>query len=207
MISPSQPTISNNKKNFSASLIALALILMFSVYFIENPFKKQQYYGHEIGLALPSFQLKNLQQEPVLLEDFQGKYVYLMFGYLNCTDTCHSQALVLDNLSNQILENDVHYVYISMDPERDDSEKLKYYFKSKSQKITILSGDNMQQIQKIANQFNAPFNIKPTSTSYEISHPGYLFLINPEGLLSLIYSAKLLDTDKLYEDLLKQKLS
>lgn len=205
MISATQLPISNNKNLISASLILAALILPFSIHYIDNPFKNHQYYGHEIGVPAPAFHLKNLENESVLLKDFHGKYVYLMFGYLNCTDTCHSQALILDNLSNQIPDTDVHYVYISMDPDRDDSEKLKYYFKEKNTTISILSGENIQQIQKIANQFNVPFSIKPTETSYEISHPGYLFMINTEGQLSLVYTTKMLDTDRLYKDLLLHK--
>lgn len=202
-----QTSGSFKNRTLSASLITLALLLFFSIYIIDIPFKSRHYYGQAIDIPAPGFHLKNLQDESVLLEDFQGKYIYLMFGYLNCTDTCHSQALVLDHLSRQIREKDVHYIYISMDPDHDDTAKLKYYFKSKHQKLSILSGESIQQIQKIANQFNAPFSIKPSGTAYEISHPGYLYLISPEGRLSLIYSAKFLDTDQLYQDLLTHKLS
>ena len=195
----------NNKTSLiiAIGIMLMAMLLLFSLHLIRSPFKSFDYYGRVIDIASPEFSLMDLDDREVQLKDFQGKYIYLMFGYLNCTKTCHSQALVLDYLSNEVPDNDVHFVYISMDPHRDDVSKLKFYFKEKSHRLTILRGNNIRQLQAVANEFKVPFSIKPfvTDGEYEISHPGYIFMINPGGRLSMVYSGNLIDPERLYKDL------
>lgn len=203
-----------NKQNSRArSLLAIAMIIMavlllFAVNFIQNPFSEIEYYGRVIDIPAPDFQLRDLEGQDVQMRDFQGQYVFLMFGYLNCTSTCHSQALVLNHLSDEVTDKDVHFVYISMDPQRDDAKKLQAYFKLKNyDRLTILRGGSIKKMQSVANAFKAPFSIKQSVTGevYEISHPGYVFLINPGGRLSMVYSGNWIDTDRLIEDLAKYK--
>jgi protein SCO1/2 len=202
------------KKVIATGLVVSSLLLLMLVNFIRNPFNQHHYYGYEIDspVSAPTFSLVDLNNKPVELKDYRGKYVYLMFGYLNCTKVCHSQALVLDRLSKEIKAEDVHFVYISMDPERDSIDKLKNYFQIKNHRLSILSGSSTKQLQAIANKFNAPFSITSTSidkvgagAKYEISHPGYIFLINPEGYLSMIYTGRSLDSAKIYQDLIQYK--
>ena len=195
----------NNKLRMiiAIGIMLMAVLLLLSLTFIRNPFNSYNYYGRVIDMPAPEFNLKDLDGQEVQLNNFQGKYIYLMFGYLNCNKTCHSQALVLDYLSNGISDNDVHFVYISMDPQRDDVSKLKFYFREKSHRLTILRGNNIRQLQAVANEFKVPFIIKPsvTDSEYEISHPGYIFMINPDGRLSMVYSGNLIDPERLYQDL------
>lgn len=188
-------------------LLILSVFLLFSLSFIKNPFSDHSYYGRKVDFSAPSFVLKNLEGEVVRLSDFQGKFSYLMFGYLNCTKVCHSQALVLDQLSNEVVADDVHFIYISMDPERDDVSKLKAYFKSKSDRLTILIGETVNEIQSIASAFKAPFSVsgKGVDSAYGINHPGYVFLIGPDGRLGIVYSASLIEVDWLSKDLLYYK--
>lgn len=185
----------------------MALLLLFSLNFIHNSFASFNYYGRVIDVPAPEFSLKDLDGHDIQLKDFQGKYIYLMFGYLNCTKTCHSQALVMDYLSNEVTDDDVHFIYVSMDPLRDDISKLKLYFKSKSHRLTILKGNNIRQMQAVANAFKAPFSIQLSvkGNEYEINHPGYIFLINPGGRLSMVYSGSVIDPDRLYKDLSNYK--
>ena len=84
-----------------------------------------------------------------------------------------------------------------------DAEKLKAYFASRSQRLTVLHGKNMKQIQTIANQFNAPFSMSPSSSGqeYDISHPGYIYLISPVGRLSMVYSGKFIEVERMNRDL------
>jgi len=192
----------------TALLLISAATLLYSISFYSNPFNQHQFYGREINTPAPQFKLVNLNGKNIDNRMFKGRYTYLMFGYLNCTKTCHTQALVLDALSKQLAhDNMVQYAYISMDPKRDDSKRLQYYFKNKTQSLSILKGNNIKEIQAIANQFNAPYSIqKETDINYEIKHPAYLYLINPEGNLSLIYTGSVIDTHAIKKDLNIYKL-
>jgi len=197
-----------NQYVITIMLLVSIATLLFSISIYSNPFSQRQFYGHEINTPAPQFNLVDLNGKDIDSDIFHGRYTYLMFGYLNCTKTCHTQALVLDALSKQLAQdNMVYYAYISMDPKRDDTERLQHYFKNKTQKLSILKGSNIKEVQAIANQFNAPFSIeKETAKNYEINHPAYLYLINPEGNLSLIYSGSVIDTDAIQTDLNTYKL-
>ncbi len=205
-----------HKKLIAVGLLLLTLSLIYLIVFIKPPFSGARYAGYVLdpAIAAPAFSLTDLNNQTVTLESFQGTYVYLMFGYLNCTEVCHSQVLLLDRLSKEVKEGDVNYVYISMDPERDGINQLRHYFQTKSARQFVLRGHNKKKLQALANQFNAPFSFNPVGESageagsnYDISHPGYVFLINPRGYISLIYTGKLIDTNMIYKDLIEYKLN
>lgn len=195
------------KKSLAVILFLASLLLMFSIAFIKNPFSEFDYYGLSIDVPAPDFNLVDMNNEVKHLRDFNGKYVYLMFGYLNCNKTCHSQALILNELSNNLADDNIHFVYISMDPERDDLNKLKIYFQEKNDKLTVLRGNSLNQIQSIANNYKAPFSVKYSlnSKNIEINHPGYIFLITPDGQLSMVYSGSVIEMDRLQQDFIKFK--
>lgn len=187
-------------------LFLLSMALLFSLGCIRNPFQSQAYYGHSINIPAPDFHLTDLSGKQLGLENFAGEYVFLMFGYLNCSKTCHSQALVLDGLSHRIKDEGVRFVYVSMDPVRDTVARLESYFYSKNERLTVLKGESIKQMQSIANQYNAPFSINGSQAGdYEISHPGYIFLIDPDGKLAFVYASSIIDGGRLHDDLLRYK--
>lgn len=185
-------------------LFVLSLLLLFSLGHIRNPLKTHHFYGFNVDIPAPSFNLNDLDDQQRQLDDFQGKYVFLMFGYLNCTQTCQSQALVMNALSQKILDDNVHFVYISMDPVRDTTTRLRNYFYTAKDNLTVLKGNNIKQLQSIANKYNAPFSIKKVNDNdYEIVHPGFIYLINPQSQLALIYPSTIVDVSRLQEDLMQ----
>jgi len=202
--------MSIKKRVIAACLLVMSIALLFSTHFLESLFNSANYSGRLINTTAPEFTLFNLDGQTVSLTDFKGQYIYLMFGYLNCTKTCHSQALVLDSLSRQLAHLDkVQFIYISMDPQRDSTSKLKSYFSNKKNTLTVLRSNNFKHIQAIANKYNAPFSYSfgNNINQYDISHPGYLYLINPNGQVSIIYSSNLIDTDALQVDLSTYRLN
>ena len=91
-----------------------------------------------------SFDLKDINNEPITEKSFQGPLTAIFFGFTNCPDIC---PLTLSNL-DQVLEklNDDEskkfaVYFISIDPEKDSPEIIKNYLDSFKNKIYGITGD------------------------------------------------------------------
>ena len=91
-----------------------------------------------------SFDLKDVNNEPITEKSFQGPLTAIFFGFTNCPDIC---PLTLSNL-DQVLEklNDDEskkfaVYFISIDPEKDSPKIIKNYLDSFKNKIYGITGD------------------------------------------------------------------
>jgi protein SCO1/2 len=91
-----------------------------------------------------SFDLKDVNNEPITEKSFQGPLTAIFFGFTNCPDICpmtlSNLDQVLEKLNNN--ENERFKVYfISIDPEKDSPEVIKSYLDSFKNKIYGITGD------------------------------------------------------------------
>ena len=91
-----------------------------------------------------SFDLKDVNNEPITEKSFKGPLTAIFFGFTNCPDIC---PLTLSNL-DQVLEklNDDEskkfaVYFISIDPEKDSPKIIKNYLDSFKNKIYGITGD------------------------------------------------------------------
>lgn len=149
-------------------------------------------YGLPANKPAPDFKLTNSRGRSVSLIDYRGKYVFLMFGFLGCTDICHSQALLFQEI-NLLADNpdNVEFLFVTMDPERDTAERLASYFDGRGDNFTALRHERLEVIQKVAASYRAYFahDGQRKSGGKDIRHPGLYFLIDPEGQIRRTYGA------------------
>jgi len=183
--------------------IALSIATTAAIPFIKNPFEDFNYYGMSIKRSAPGFSLQNIEGDQVQLGDYHGRFVYLMFGYLGCDEVCHSQTLTFHTLNQKLTEEKVHFIYLGMDPDNDTPERIASYFDARSENFDGLIAADLKHAQQVAARYHAYFSVQPDehNATRKISHPGYIYLIDPEGQLRMIYSAKQLDTEKILLDL------
>ena len=91
-----------------------------------------------------SFNLKDVNNEPITEKSFQGPLTAIFFGFTNCPDICpmtlSNLDQVLEKLNNN--ENERFKVYfISIDPEKDSPEIIKNYLDSFKNTIHGITGD------------------------------------------------------------------
>lgn len=149
-------------------------------------------YGLPTNKPAPSFQLVDTSGQSVLLSDYRGKTVFLMFGFLGCTDICHSQSLLFQEI-NLLADNpeQIQFLFVTMDPEQDTAERLAAYFDGRGENFTALRHQSVAHIQTIAASYRAYFahDGELQSGGKDIRHPGLYFLIDPEGQLRRIYGS------------------
>lgn len=186
----------------SAAVLGV-LLLLASVPFLKSPFERHDLYGRAVELEAPHFSLLATDGRQVRLEDFRGRFVYLMLGYLSCSRICHSQALTLYLLSRRISDDRVAFVYIDMDPGKDTPDKIRQYFDARGPRFIGLAPSSMAQAQAIAADYHAYFSTEPTKdgADYRIDHPGLLYLIDPAGTIRAFYAGPHLSVERMLDDL------
>ena len=131
-----------------------------------------------------------------------------MFGYLNCRDICHSQAIVFQELNHAAdMQDKLVFLYIALDPERDSIEQLSSYFDSRGDNFFSLHGRSPRHIQDLALKYRNYFYREGSfkGDDYEIRHDGKYFLISPEGNIRYTYASTQVEVRGLAQDLFQLK--
>lgn len=197
----------NRKRVYFALVTVLVLIAIgwgVILYLIYNEHRSADFYGNIYEGEAPEFVLTSHKGEEVKMSDFKGNAVLLFFGYTNCPDICPVTMGTLrtatQNLGDQ--EDSVSVLFISIDPERDDVEKLSSYVPYFGENFIGLTG-TPEQIEQVADDFHA-FYMKEESDSesgYLMGHTSSVFLINQDGRFVLRYPQNLMDPALIAEDI------
>lgn len=136
------------------------------------------------GRPIPDVRLidQNGAVQPV--DQLQGAWTVLFFGYTFCPDICPTTLAELRQLKGMLPEeirDNLRVVLVSVDPARDTPQQLKEYLGFFDAEFRGLTGE-LADIQKLSNSVGIPFipgdESKP---NYTVDHSGNLALIGPDG--------------------------
>ena len=161
------------------------------------------------GRDMPDVTLTNQDGEAVSMEQLEGRWNLLFFGYTFCQDICPATLAELRQLQRSLPEEvnqRLQPILVSVDPERDTPEQLKKYLDYFGAGFIGLTGP-LDDIQTLANAAGVPFIPGDTSKKdYTVDHGANLALIGPDGRLRGFIRAPM-RTEKLAEQLPKLLLS
>ena len=161
------------------------------------------------GRDMPDVTLTNQDGEAVSMEQLEGRWNLLFFGYTFCPDICPATLAELRQLRGKLPEEvnqRLQPILVSVDPERDTPEQLKKYLDYFGAGFIGLTGP-LDDIQTLANAAGVPFIPGDTSKKdYTVDHGANLALIGPDGRLRGFIRAPM-RTEKLAEQLPKLLLS
>ncbi|WP_313037027.1 SCO family protein [Stutzerimonas nitrititolerans] len=136
------------------------------------------------GRDVPKLTLTNQDGEPVQVDQLEGKWTLLFFGYTFCPDICPATLAELRQLRSQLpdeVREQLRPVLVSVDPARDTPEQLKQYLEFFGEGFVGLTG-TLDDIQTLANGVGIPFIPGDTSReNYTVDHSGNLVIIGPDG--------------------------
>ncbi|WP_312931392.1 SCO family protein [Stutzerimonas nitrititolerans] len=136
------------------------------------------------GRDVPKLTLTNQDSEPVQVDQLEGKWTLLFFGYTFCPDICPATLAELRQLRSQLpdeVREQLRPVLVSVDPARDTPEQLKQYLEFFGEGFLGLTG-TLDDIQTLANGVGIPFIPGDTSReNYTVDHSGNLVIIGPDG--------------------------
>lgn len=138
------------------------------------------------------------------LREFKGTPVILFFGYTSCPDICPSALSKYSSLLHTPeLKNKVQVIFISLDPDRDSSERLAQYLQWFHPSLIGLRADQ-RTIDEFARKFRVTATRKPIpgAMGYVIDHSAGAYVFDMKGRLRL-YLAENSPREHIISDLLQ----
>tara|TARA_B100000965_G_scaffold193331_1_gene161398 strand:- start:1682 stop:2269 length:588 start_codon:yes stop_codon:yes gene_type:complete len=123
-----------------AGCFVIFLFIMLPIFLSVNN-EKEEYLSKYQG---SSFSLKDVNNEIITEESFNGHLTAVFFGFTNCPDVCpmtlNNLDLVINNLENK-KKNKFKVFFVSIDPERDSTQIINDYLNTFENKIYGITGD------------------------------------------------------------------
>ena len=123
-----------------AGCFVIFLFIMLPIFLSVNN-EKEEYLSKYQG---SSFSLKDVNNEIITEESFNGPLTAIFFGFTNCPDVCpmtlNNLDLVINNLDNK-KKNKFKVFFVSIDPERDNTQIINDYLNTFENKIYGITGD------------------------------------------------------------------
>jgi protein SCO1 len=140
--------------------------------------------------ALPEFSLLDTDNMVFDKNRLAGKWSFLFFGYTRCPDICPLTLQTMQWTADRIRQNgegdNLRFVFISVDPARDNLGYLKEYVSYFNPEFLGVAGDEAQ-LSILTAGMDAPYRrIEAESAradSYLMDHSAMIFLISPRAEL------------------------
>lgn len=182
-------------KNF-ISMVVIIITLVIGI-FIITQYKNKKTGNINIG---GSFKLINQEGEPYLSELIEKKKV-LYFGYTFCPDVCPIDILRISRFVDQRPEliKNFDFIFITVDPERDDQIQMKNFMSNFNDNLIGLTGET-KDIDNILSKYRVYVkrNKKVNNDNYLVDHSSLIFLINEKDEYISHFSPK--DFDNKFPD-------
>ena len=164
-------------------------------------------------LTKKSYNLINQEGEEVVFpEIIKGQITVMGFIFTHCPDICpmttHNMYLTEKELKKNVIE-DVKFVALSFDPERDSPEVLKKFAEVRELDFnswTLLTGE-----KNTVNELIKRFDVKAIKTDertdeegipeYSMMHTDRISLIDENGILRKNYKGSTLNIEELVNDI------
>lgn len=181
----------SNKFPKGTLVLFISFVLLISVVFFTQQTNKPSIPKDLIAVLRPHVvPLKNVNlidhNEQVFKNiNFKNKWSFIFFGYTHCPDICPTTLVTLKHIYTalkkhpQAAEN-IQVIFVSVDPERDNTKDLGKYVKYFNKDFIALTGTT-KTIHDFAKQFSAAyFKEKETAPGeYLVGHTSSIFLVNP----------------------------
>lgn len=177
-------------------------VFALSWYFLSGDY---EYQGSLIDPPVPAadFELNDQYGNPYRLSDQKGKIILIFFGYTNCPDVCPVTLSEFKNIKKALGDksNDVEFVFITVDPERDNKDHLNKYLSRFDPAFIGLSEDRSVLEQVWADYGVYQEQIETESAiGYLVDHSSRTYVIDSQGNWKLTYPFGI-ETRKIIQDL------
>jgi protein SCO1/2 len=172
-------------KKIAITLLTFILSLLIACSNQQEDFDIQQaltdatYLGQ--GLEIPDFNLIDQNAQLATKDLLRDSYNLLFFGFTNCPDICPI-TLGIISMIELIVNDTVNLIFVSVDPLRDSPEMIKNYLNNFNARFIGLTGDE-EELAKLWSALGITVHRMddPDGSSYNVTHNGTVFLLNPEG--------------------------
>jgi protein SCO1/2 len=149
------------------------------------------------------FELTDQKGAPFRLSDQTGKIVLVFFGYTHCPDVCPitlSEYMRIKESLGDLAEN-VSFVFITIDPERDTPDRLGEHLQIFDPEFVGLTGE-AEQLAQVWKDYGVYIERRETegASGYLLDHNPIIYAIDRQGNWRLTYPFGM-ETEKIVQDI------
>ncbi|BAN45791.1 SCO family protein [Metapseudomonas resinovorans] len=134
--------------------------------------------------TLPPLTMLDQNGEKVAVDQLKDKWSLMFFGYTFCPDICPTTLAQMRELKGLLppeARDNLRFVFVSVDPNRDTPQQIKQYLGYFDPGFLGITSD-LPTLQKLANAVSIPFIPADTSKeNYTVDHSGNLVVLGPDG--------------------------
>ena len=171
-------------------VLGITVVLALFAWFVLPRLRPHQFNGTVLQSAMPvpDFTLTSANG-PVSLSDYRGKLVVLYFGYTFCPDVCPTTLSDVNKALGQMGDKaeDVQLIMISVDPARDDPEKLTEYVEFFNPTFVGATGTD-DEVRSVATPFGIWYEAheEEGASGYLVDNVATLNVVDRDGHLKLV---------------------
>jgi protein SCO1/2 len=134
--------------------------------------------------AAPALGLAGSDGRALTLEHWRGKVVALAFGFTACPDVCPVTLGTLAEARKKLGADagGFQVVYVTVDPERDDAERMRTYLANFDPSFVGGTGAP-ERLAAVRAAYGVLAEKVPNATGYGVAHSSSIYLIDGEGRL------------------------
>lgn len=182
------------KRTTTFALFAFAALLFALITLLPGLISQHsEYYGLEADAPAPELELLNSQVD-------QGLRL-VVFGYSGCGTVCPVQLANLLALQGRLADLPIEFVFVTLDPERDQASDLLKNTAALGPKFTASRPASNREAQNLALAYGGYAAQVNTETGYEFDHSMNIYVLTTDWQRKLIYPSPRLDLDRTESDL------
>jgi protein SCO1 len=176
-----------------ALLMGVAILVGFGIVYTTLTYARPYTYQGSLiepPVSAPDFELVDQHGQPFRLSDQSDKVILIFFGYTHCPDVCPVTLTDFKKIKSQLGDHseNVAFLFISTDPERDTPKQLMDYLKNFDPEFVGLTGDR-SSIVPVWQDYGV-YQEKVESgdpDNYLVDHSARTYIIDKHGNLRLTY--------------------
>lgn len=149
---------------------------------------------------LPAFALEDQAGQPFDRKRLEGRWSLLFTGFTHCPDVCPTTVALMADLKRRVAREDVQFVFVSVDPERDTPEVVARYLAHFDPALVGATGARAEMERLTAGLGLGQVRNPGGGDEYTVDHSTAFVLIDPDARLAGYFSAPH-DRDALAADL------
>ena len=125
----------------------------------------------------------------------KDRWSFIFFGYTHCPDVCPTTLSVLNSVAQKLgdLDEDIRFVFLSVDPERDTPEQLAQFVSYFNSDFIGVTGtpEGIEQITRQLGVLHIRAQPEEGASGYLVDHSASVFLFDPDGRYHAVFSPPL----------------
>ena len=167
-----------------AGCLVIFLFIMLPVFLSIQDKKKESIASFKGS----DFSLKDMNNNTITQESFDGPLTAIFFGFTNCPDVCpmtlNKMDIVLDKLKNN--KRNIKFFFISVDPERDTPKVVKNYLSNFDNNFVGITGEPEKIFLLYQSWGVMSKKIFLDNGEYDIDHSSPVILLKNGKYISMI---------------------